>query len=488
MGAIGSYAANQPHAPSLIGDRAYSYDLNGNQTGWDNLNNGTQRLIVWDEENRIQSIADNGQTMSYVYDDAGERVIKTGPQGETAYINQFYVVRNREVATKHVFAGGSRLISQLAGQPDENGVITTPTAGNSGQVPWGWSNGNGNGGNGNGNHNAGGTTFEADQYFYHPDHLGSSSYVTDIDGEIFQHVEYFPFGETFFQESSNTQRTPYLFTGKELDEETGLYYFGARYYDPRTSVWQSADPILASYMGGKPNGGVFDPANLNLYGYVLQSPVRLVDPNGLSPFDGLNSYPYTALNGVQAHLLFSTHAVQYLGSTLENPNALATDKRLGSLWQVINGAIRPDVFVRDNARGGRVWELKPITHLSNSSYREADALQLGAYRHLAFQNGIDLRAGESSDLVPMEGYQIGSIVEAGGAGALVYDVKLYTGGTDGQKGLIYYSLTPNGQTKGDLWANALSAFGQDIANALQGSKPIFIPLPGKGMRFPMILE
>ena len=205
-------------------------------------------------------------------------MIKTGPQGETAYVNQFYVVRNREVATKHVFAGGSRLVSQLAGQPDENGVITTPTAGNSGQVPWGWSNGNGNG---NGNNNAGGTTFEADQYFYHPDHLGSSSYVTNIDGEIFQHVEYFPFGETFVEEQSNTQRTPYLFTGKELDEETGLYYFGARYYDPRTSVWQSPDPILSSYMGGGGNsGGVYTSANLNLYGYVHQRPITASDPSG----------------------------------------------------------------------------------------------------------------------------------------------------------------------------------------------------------------
>ncbi|WP_414709498.1 RHS repeat domain-containing protein [Ramlibacter sp.] len=44
-------------------------------------------------------------------------------------------------------------------------------------------------------------------------------------------MEYFPFGETWVEESSNTQRTPYLFTAKELDEETGLYYFGARYYD-----------------------------------------------------------------------------------------------------------------------------------------------------------------------------------------------------------------------------------------------------------------
>ena len=65
--------------------------------------------------------------MAYVYDDAGERVIKTGPQGETAYVNQFYVVRNREVATKHVFAGGSRLVSQLAGQwlPNTQGRLVS---------------------------------------------------------------------------------------------------------------------------------------------------------------------------------------------------------------------------------------------------------------------------------------------------------------------------------------------------------------------------
>jgi RHS repeat-associated protein len=85
-------------------------------------------------------------------------------------------------------------------------------------------------------------------YFYHPDHLGSSGYVSDGAGQLYEHVEYFPFGETWVQEASSTQRTPYLFTGKELDEETGLYYFGARYYDPRTSVWQSPGPILEKYL------------------------------------------------------------------------------------------------------------------------------------------------------------------------------------------------------------------------------------------------
>ncbi|UWQ06669.1 HYD1 signature containing ADP-ribosyltransferase family protein [Aliiroseovarius crassostreae] len=105
--------------------------------------------------------------------------------------------------------------------------------------------------------------------------------MTDIDGLVFQHVEYFPFGETWVEEHSNRQRTPYLFTGKELDEDVQLYYFGARYYDPRTSVWQSPDPILAEYLNGKRSGeGVFTPVNLNLFGYSHQRPVIMLDPDG----------------------------------------------------------------------------------------------------------------------------------------------------------------------------------------------------------------
>ncbi len=104
--------------------------------------------------------------------------------------------------------------------------------------------------------------------------------MTDIDGEVFQHVEYFPFGETWVEEHSNRQRTPYLFTGKELDEDTQLYYFGARYYDPRTSVWQSPDPILARYLKGSPNSGVENPKNLNLYSSTWNNPVKYTDPDG----------------------------------------------------------------------------------------------------------------------------------------------------------------------------------------------------------------
>ncbi|GMT48832.1 MAG: hypothetical protein IEMM0008_0371 [bacterium] len=121
-------------------------------------------------------------------------------------------------------------------------------------------------------------------YYYHPDHLGSTQYVTDAHGHIYEHVEYFPFGETWIEEKHGKGIEPkYLFTSKELDQETGLYYHGARYYDPRTSVWQSADPILDSYLNGKPNGGVMNPPNLNLFAYTYQNPVKYFDPSGQVP-------------------------------------------------------------------------------------------------------------------------------------------------------------------------------------------------------------
>ena len=112
----------------------------------------------------------------------------------------------------------------------------------------------------NGNNN------EAFVFFYHPDHLGSSSYITDVNGEVTQHIEYFAFGETFLEEHSNTDRTPYLFNGKELDEETGLYYYGARYYDAKTSLWQSVDPL-----GEK---------TMEPYIFVSNNPIKAVDPDG----------------------------------------------------------------------------------------------------------------------------------------------------------------------------------------------------------------
>jgi len=129
--------------------------------------------------------------------------------------------------------------------------------------------------------------YEKMQFYYHPDHLGSSSYITNLDGEVSQHIEYVPFGEVFLEERNNTWNTPYLFNAKELDEETGMYYYGARYYEPRLSLWMSVDPISnydprnsENYLDGEHNGGVYNSYNLYPYGYCYQNPIRLIDPNG----------------------------------------------------------------------------------------------------------------------------------------------------------------------------------------------------------------
>ena len=98
--------------------------------------------------------------------------------------------------------------------------------------------------------------------------MGSSSYITNLDGEVSQHIEYVPFGEVFIEKRNNTWNTPYLFNAKELDEETGMYYYGARYYDPRLSLWMSVDPLVELYRSISP------------YAYVANNPIIYIDPDG----------------------------------------------------------------------------------------------------------------------------------------------------------------------------------------------------------------
>ena len=75
----------------------------------------------------------------------------------------------------------------------------------------------------------------------------------------------------WFSSLISTYRTPFKFNGKELDEETGLYYYGARYYDPKISIWLSVDPLAESF------------PNWNPYNYTMQNPINLVDPTGMAP-------------------------------------------------------------------------------------------------------------------------------------------------------------------------------------------------------------
>jgi RHS repeat-associated protein len=96
------------------------------------------------------------------------------------------------------------------------------------------------------------------------DHLGSSHTVLDDSGNWINREEHFPYGETSF---GSFAKKRYRFTGKELDEESGLYYHGARYYAAWLGRWVSCDPA-----------GMLD--GTNLYAYVHNNPVNVKDPDG----------------------------------------------------------------------------------------------------------------------------------------------------------------------------------------------------------------
>ena len=136
------------------------------------------------------------------------------------------------------------------------------------------------------------------QYYYHPDHLGSAQLVTDYEGNEYQRIEYTPYGELWVEKKAANEKDmrylPYKFTAKEQDEETGLYYYGARYLDAKYSRWLSTDPAVSDYIPMAPvndeakkhngqlpgMGGVFNIVNFQLYHYTGNNPVKYTDPDG----------------------------------------------------------------------------------------------------------------------------------------------------------------------------------------------------------------
>jgi RHS repeat-associated protein len=245
--AVYGYSAARPHAPARVGELDVTYDANGNQTGLTEDRHDDRRRIVWDDENRIRSVSIHGKKTRFAYDASGARVLKAGSDGAVAYVNQFFTVRNGEVFTHHVYVGGTRLASRIVEPPDSKGER------------------------------------DADEdvvYFYHPDQLGSTQFVTDARGAVTQHLEYFPFGEIWVNEMEGEEQTDLGFSGQELDPETGLYYFGARYQDPRLAQFLSVDPASARDGDELAASG---PAALNAYAFAFDNPVRLVDATGLDP-------------------------------------------------------------------------------------------------------------------------------------------------------------------------------------------------------------
>ncbi|MEK6698975.1 MAG: hypothetical protein AABZ10_08015, partial [Nitrospirota bacterium] len=125
--------STKPHAVTETEDKLYTYDSNGNMTDWVSKVSGAGRHIIWNEENRVKQIDDNGSSTVFLYDDAGERAVKRGQHGESVYINRFYSLKNGGLGSKHVFAGETRVVTKLekdggsigAGVPGSNALTVS---------------------------------------------------------------------------------------------------------------------------------------------------------------------------------------------------------------------------------------------------------------------------------------------------------------------------------------------------------------------------
>ncbi len=181
---------------------------------------------------------------------------------------------------------------------------------------------------------------ENDLYFYHSDHLGSSSFITDADGIVTQHLQYLPYGESFVeQRDAANYYTPYKFSAKEKDEETGYSYFGARYYMPELSIWSAVDPMTDKY------------PSMSAYMYCAGNPIRFIDLDGNSFGDPPN------IIGIRAHVAFSNYMRRISGNSGNWRAPYTFSNRLQADLMYFGG--------NNLSRMGSVWELKPW---SNSKY------------------------------------------------------------------------------------------------------------------------
>jgi RHS repeat-associated protein len=107
-------------------------------------------------------------------------------------------------------------------------------------------------------------------YWYHPDYIGNVEFVTDRTGQPYQHFYYAAFGDPMVSQHVGTGsfNSAFRFNAKEYDEETGNYYYGARYYEPKSSIWMGVDALATSYPG------------MNPYNFTMGNPLAVIDPDG----------------------------------------------------------------------------------------------------------------------------------------------------------------------------------------------------------------
>jgi len=221
----------------------YAYDASGNLTRKKASVSGAATTYNYDSENELTSVVlPGGQTATYKYDALGRRIYRSF--GGTTYQ---YVYDNQDILA--IVDQNDNLVALFTHGPgiDEPLEIRQGASG--------------------------------PEYFLHADGLGSIVAVTDGTGNVVERMQYEAYGQPVFLdergsspavESQSFTGSPYAFTGREWDQESGLYYLRARNYDPLTGIFIQQDPI-----------GIL--GELNFYAYGDESPLNYGDPTGLAP-------------------------------------------------------------------------------------------------------------------------------------------------------------------------------------------------------------
>ncbi len=320
---------NITHEPKIKETHSFNYDANGNVIRM--LSTLTDMRYLWDTQNHLLAAASNGYVSTYIYDGEGKRTVKQHSGSEAVYTNSaeagvrteaphyslyanpYFVMHDGERYTEHIYIGSERIAVRVAKLSDESSVLGNfdeeEMAGqdivlggidygakreaqeqviaacydslqyvyrpvdrrslvNIGMIPSDADTSSAD----DSDDERGTANPDTDWkkvYYYSTDHLGSSRLVLNSNGQIAETLMFLPTGEVFKDErNSSYYHSDFLFSGKELDAETGNYYYGARYYAPRIGIWLSPDPMQLKY------------PHVSSYAYCMGNPVKLIDPDG----------------------------------------------------------------------------------------------------------------------------------------------------------------------------------------------------------------
>ncbi len=170
---------------------------------------------------------------------------------------------------------------------------------------------------------------DGDRYYYHNDHLGSHTLVTDETGNVAEETVYKPFGGVWSGGEADL-----LFTGKELDDGTNLYYYSARYYDSELRQFTQPDTIIPKY---------YDPQSLNRFSYVENNPYKYTDPTG--------HYVETAVDVISLGVSISD--LRHNSKSVMNWVALGADLASIALPFVTSGGL----IVKGVSKSGKVGDV-----------------------------------------------------------------------------------------------------------------------------------